>query len=438
MDDIRRTARGDGWVDAAAGTVSREAFVSEDVFRLELDRIFHRLWVFLAHDSEIPDRGDYVVRSMGSVPVLVVRGADGELRALLNSCRHRGTKLCRGEAGNARRFVCPYHGWSYALDGGLVATGYEDRLPPEMDKADWGLVPVPRLETYKGLVFAAWDPGVPALRDYLGDIAWYLDTLFWRSPSGMEVLAPPHRWRVRANWKIGALNFIGDSQHVRTTHAGPITLDRVRSEKDGFYVTGGDSFQVVTDQGHGCTLTYLAPGMKEENYLTHPPALGEAYAETLSADQLAMLHHLRVFVGNVFPNFSFIESQVALGEKAVIVRQWQPLGGTEMEILSWVLAEREADDGYKRRALKHGFHNFGAAGVFEQDDLEIWASATQASDNPIAQRYPYSFHSSLPFDRSPCAAGKRPGTTYRRSDTEVAQLTFMRRWQAAMDSADRA
>ena len=165
--------------------------------------------------------------------------SDGEVRVLLNSCRHRGTKLCRGEAGNARHFVCPYHGWSYEIDGALITTSYDEHLPPGMDKADWGLVPALRVETYKGLVFAAWDPGVPALGDYLGDIAWYLDALFWRTPEGMEVLAPPHRWRTRANWKIGALNFIGDSQHVRTTHAGPVTLDRVRSEKEGFYVRGG-------------------------------------------------------------------------------------------------------------------------------------------------------------------------------------------------------
>ena len=432
MNDVTSIAYGDPWVDAANGTVSREIFVSEDVFRLELDRIFHRLWIFLAHETEIPSQGDYVVRTMGRVPVIVVREGGGEVRVMLNSCRHRGTKLCRGEAGNARHFVCPYHGWSYALDGRLISTSYDEHLPPGMDKADWGLVPAPRVETYRGLIFAAWDPGVPELRDYLGDIAWYLDTLFWRTPGGMEALAPPHRWRTRANWKIGALNFIGDGQHVATTHAGPSTLNQLHSKEKGFFVRGGDSFQVVTDEGHGCTLTYLAPGMPEENYVTHPARLRDAYAETLSADQLAMMHHLRVMVGNVFPNFSFIENQVALGEKAVLIRQWQPLSGTEVEVLSWVLAEREAAADYKDRALKHGFHNFGAAGVFEQDDLELWTSATQASDNPIAQRFPYSFHSSLPFDDAPINNAKGPGRAYKPSNTEVAQFAFMRRWDAAM------
>ena len=436
MNEVRSIAHRDPWVDAANGTVSREVFVSEDVFGLELDRIFHRLWIFLAHETEIPDQGDYVVRTMGRVPVIVVRGSGGEVRVMLNSCRHRGTKLCRGEAGNARHFVCPYHGWSYGIDGGLITTSYDEHLPPGMDKADWGLVPAPKVESYKGLVFAAWDPGVSELRDYLGDIAWYLDTLFWRTPGGMEVLAPPHRWRARANWKIGSLNFIGDGQHVATTHAGPSTLNRLHSKKAGFFVRGGDSFQVVTDEGHGCTLTYLAPGMPEGNYLTHPPALRDSYADVLSAGQVSMMRHLRVMVGNVFPNLSFIENQVALGEKAVLIRQWQPVSGTETEVLSWVLAEREASAEYKDRALKHGFHNFGAGGVFEQDDLELWASATQASDNPIAQRFPFSFHSSLPFDGAPMENAKGPGRAYKPSNTEVAQLAFMRRWDAAMRSGD--
>ena len=423
-----------GWVDATNGTVRREAFVADDVFRLELSRIFDRGWVFLCHETEIPNTGDYVARQLGSAPVIVVRDGEGDARVFLNSCRHRGTKVCRADTGNTRSFVCPYHGWTYELDGRLISTSYDDHVPADMDFADWGLIPAPRVESDNGLVFACWDPDAVGLADYLGDIRWYLDAFLSRSPGGMTVLAPPHRWRVKANWKIGALNFIGDSQHIRTTHIGPITLDRVRSQKEGFYRSGQDSFQVVTDQGHGCTLTYLAPGMPEKNYLTHAPDLAPLYEKTLQPDQLSMLHHLRVMVGTVFPNLSFIETQVSLGEKAVIMRQWQPVSATEMEILSWVLAEAEASDSYKDNALKHGFHNFGAAGMFEQDDLELWASATEASNNPIAAGFDYSFHSSLPFQDSPAADHKWPGRAYRPANTEVAQFQFMRRWDDLMRS----
>ena len=434
MDGNATGGPGRGWVDAVRGTVARDAFVSQEVYRLEVERIFDRTWMFLAHHSEIPEAGDYVVRALGSAQVVVVRDSGGEVRVLLNSCRHRGTRLCREDSGTARSFVCPYHGWSYARDGRLITTTYDQHLPPGTDLADWGLIPAPRVDTFRGLVFGSWNEDVVDLADFLGDIAWYLDAFFRRTPRGMEVLAPPHRWRVGANWKIGSLNFIGDSQHVRSTHAGPIELDKVRSARDGFYNAGGDSFQVVTDQGHGCTLTYLAPGMPEGNYLTHSPALTPYYAETLTPDQLAMLRHLRVGVGTVFPNLSFIETQVALGEKALIIRLWQPVSAVEMEVLSWVLAETEAEAGYKDRALKHGFHNFGAAGVFEQDDMEIWVSATQASDNPIARRHPYSFHTSLLFQDTPDPDHKWPGRAYRPPNTEVAQFSFMRRWDGAMRS----
>ncbi len=421
-----------GRVDAERGVVDRAAFVSQEVFRLELERIFDRSWMFLAHVTEIPEAGDYVARRLGSAPVIVARGDDGAVHVLLNSCRHRGTRLCRAEMGNARRFVCPYHGWSYERDGRLITTTFDAELPEGMDFAQWGLVRAPRIEVYKGLVFACWDAEAIDLARYLGDMRWYLDAFFWRTPAGMTALAPPHRWRVRTNWKVGALNFIGDSMHVATTHVGPITLDRVRSDREGFTTAGEDSFQVVTDEGHGCTLTYLAPGMREEHYRARPPELQRLFDRALVPDQAAMLDGLRVAVGNVFPNFSFIESQATPGEKAIIVRQWQPVSATEMEILSWVLVEDEASAGCKERVLNHGFHNFGAAGVFEQDDLEIWASATEASDNRIAAQFPYSFHTGVA--RQPLPDHRWPGRAYKPVATEVAQLAFLRHWDERMTS----
>jgi phenylpropionate dioxygenase-like ring-hydroxylating dioxygenase large terminal subunit len=434
MDDGFSNAAARGWVDRERGLVRREAFISDDVFRLELTRIFERTWNFLAHESEISTEGDYVVRRLAGAPVIVVRDGDGEVRVLLNSCRHRGTRLCRADTGNARNFVCPYHGWTYDRTGRLVTTTYDEHFPDGADFSELGLVAAPRVEIHAGLIFGCWDADVVALEDYLGDVRWYLDALFRRTPGGMEVLAPPHRWRARANWKIGALNFIGDSQHVRTTHAGPMTLDAVRAAREGFLSAGEDSFQVVTENGHGCTLTYLAPGMPEKNYRTHAEDLRPLYEKTLEPDQIRMLHHLRVAVGNVFPHFSFIETQSITGEKSVLIRLWQPLGGAEMEIMSWVLAEKEASDGYKSRALNAGIHNFGAAGVFEQDDLEVWASATDAGDNAIALRYPYGFQTALKYLDAPAADHPWPGRAFRPANTEVAQFHFMCRWDEVMRS----
>ena len=418
----------ESFVDVNGGFVKRAAFTSDDVFRRELTQIFDRCWIFLGHESEISGLGDYVVRQLGSAPVIVVRTEQDTIRGFLNSCRHRGTKLCRGEAGHAENFVCPYHGWSYRIDGGLITTTFDQHFPADTNFSQFNLIPVPRLETRYGLIFGCWDADVMPLDDHIGDVGWYLEAFFDRTPGGMEVLGPAHRWQVAANWKVGALNFIGDSQHVPTTHAGPIALDRVRAAKEGFINAGQDSFQVLTDQGHGCTLTYLAPGMPKANYETHDATLEQLYKKTLQSDQIDMLHNLRVCVGNVFPHMSFIETQVKRGQKAVIIRLWQPTSGTGMEVLSWVFAEREASNEYRDSVLRNGFHNFGAAGVFEQDDMELWISATAAGNNPIAAQYPYSFHTSLPYLDNPVADYDWPGRAYRPQDTEVAQFAFMKFW----------
>ncbi len=420
------------WVDMERGVVSREVFVDDGIARLENERIFSNSWVFIAHETEIPSVGDYVARTLGAAPVIVVRGDGGSIDVVLNSCRHRGAKVCRADSGNTRHFVCPYHGWTYDRSGKLLSTTFDKLLPQDFDFAAHGLPRVPRVESYKGLVFGSWNEDVEPLADYLGEIRWYIDPFLGRSPAGMEVLAPPHRWRTKANWKVGALNFVGDSQHILTTHIGPLTLDPVRAARAGFATAAENSFQVVTDKGHGCTLTYLAPGLPPDAYQTHAADLEPYYEAEMGPQQREMLRNLRVIVGTIFPNLSFIETQVGPAQKAVIIRQWLPISGTEMEVLSWVLAEKEATADYKADVLRKGFHNFGAAGVFEQDDLELWASATYASDNSIAKKFPYSFHTALPHLHSPEADHKWPGRAFKPANTEVAQLEFMRHWQACM------
>lgn len=420
------------WINVQRGTVSREAFVSDQVFQLEMERIFDRNWIFLAHETEIPQPGDFIVRALGSAPVIVVRQVDGSVTGFLNSCRHRGARVCRGDAGNVKQFVCPYHGWSYKRTGELMTTTFDEHQPKDFAFKDWSLIRVPRLETYKGLIFGSWNSDIPELGQFLGDFKYYLDAFLGRTPQGMEVLAPPHRFRVKSNWKIGALNFIGDNTHLLATHIGPVTLNPLRAAKSGLARNSDDSVQIITDGGHGCTLTYLANDLPPEFYNTHPSQLMPLYEKTLRPEQFVLLKALRVSVGNIFPNLSFIETPTGRGEKAILLRQWRPISGTEMEIISWALAEREADADYKRRALNEGVRNFGIAGMFEQDDLAIWISATTASRNPIAGEYPYSFTSALPVMDSPDATYPGPGRAFKPIQAEVIQFEFMRHWQRTL------
>jgi phenylpropionate dioxygenase-like ring-hydroxylating dioxygenase large terminal subunit len=93
------------WVNVQRGLVSRDVFVKDEIFRAELERIFDRTWGFLAHETEILEPGDFVCRSLGSAPTVVVRDDDGCIHAFLNSCRHRGSEVCRADSGNIRNFV---------------------------------------------------------------------------------------------------------------------------------------------------------------------------------------------------------------------------------------------------------------------------------------------------------------------------------------------
>src|SRR5205814_4813750 len=144
-------------VDVERGIISREIFVNEDIYRQEQEQIFARAWLFVGHESQIPKPGDYVVSSMGEESVILCRDRAGHLRVFLNSCRHRGMKVCRYDAGNTVDFQCPYHGWSYGTDGALVGVPFaKDAYGAQLDRWRWGLIAVAKMKNYKATIWATW------------------------------------------------------------------------------------------------------------------------------------------------------------------------------------------------------------------------------------------------------------------------------------------
>ncbi len=132
-----------------AGPLSRPFYVSPEVFKADIDRIWRRHWLYAGHSCLIPQPGDWITWAVGHDSVIVARGKDGDIRAFHNTCRHRGSRICREEQGHGRAFVCPYHAWTYDLDGSL-RTATEREFGVHQSKL--GLHPVP-LKNYRGAAF---------------------------------------------------------------------------------------------------------------------------------------------------------------------------------------------------------------------------------------------------------------------------------------------
>jgi phenylpropionate dioxygenase-like ring-hydroxylating dioxygenase large terminal subunit len=158
------------YVDRENGLVSREIFVDEAIYRLEQDRIFCKQWLFIGHASQIPKTGDFFASRMGEESVVMVRGKDGQAHVFLNSCRHRGMKVCRYDEGNTPVFTCPYHGWSYGLGGELIGVPrYKDAYYGELDRSQFGLLEA-RVCDHRGMIWATWDFTGPDFYAFMGDM----------------------------------------------------------------------------------------------------------------------------------------------------------------------------------------------------------------------------------------------------------------------------
>ncbi|WP_319455887.1 MULTISPECIES: aromatic ring-hydroxylating dioxygenase subunit alpha [unclassified Mycobacterium] len=398
-----------------------------DIFEMEKHRIFRRSWAFLAHESEIPNPGDYVVRYIVDDSFIVVRDEHGEIRVLFNACRHRGMQVCRSEVGNASHFRCPYHAWTYKNDGALRGVPFRGRIyGSNLDRSQWGLMPIPRMDSYDGLIFGNLDLEAPSLIEYLGGAEWYLNFYTRRSAAGLEFVGAPQRWVVSADWKLATENFIGDAYHIAFSHRSTIDAGITAVSGYDFHL---ESPQWVTDRAGG-GLFRIPPG----SYAGCPPELVAEWKRNLDPDQLHMLEELSLIPshGSIFPNLSFLNAPAAPEADGIpapytTFRVWQPVGPGRIEIWSWFAVEKEASQEFKDASRKAYTLSMGASGTVEQDDAENWTSITRVARGNMANDFYLNFSMGLNH-LEPIPDWRGPGKAYPIAYTEFAHRQMWSTW----------
>ena len=410
-----------------------------EIYQLELERVFARNWNFMAHESELPNKGDYVARAIGEDPFIVVRGDDGRIRVLFDSCRHRGTRVCMADKGNASSFLCPFHGWVYKNTGELGAIPARKTSYKTLDDKKWGLVPAPRVENYRGMIFAALDPDIRPLHEHLGDYRWYLDIHLGLTPGGVEVIGEPHRWLIDSDWKSGAENFAGDSYHTQSVHQSVLRVGLVSPLAAG--AAGGKNDIHVTEcNGHSTSIRRMDPG--QIFFWGYPPEVTQHFRQgELSPAQFDLARRSISHTGTIFPNLSLLHIGATDDPKKpngtyLSFRQWMPKGPGRMEVISWILAPKEASEEYKARAYKVAVASFSPSGNFEQDDSIIWGGVARAARGTFARAHDlklnYQMGQQGMSDANVMDDWPGPGTVYDTNLEDGVQRTFFNHWYRAM------
>ena len=410
----------------------RSLFWNEDVYEAELEQIFSRAWLFLTHESLIPNSGDYNTTRMGEDKVIVIRQQDGSIKAFINSCQHRGNTVCHADAGNTRHFTCSYHGWSYAADGQLVGVPLEQEAYfNELDKAEFALTQVAQVSSYKGMVFGTFDAQAPDLETYLGDMRWYLDVLL-DVPGGIELIGPPMKSILNCNWKTPAENFGGDDYHFGWTHAAGVAVmgGPLEMLSGNAQLPPDVGFQVGSSYGHifglieqGASALQVFPDWRDqyETWLnSRLPALEEKFGPARA----------RFYKGhwnaNIFPNCSFLYGTNTF-------KVWQPRGPRQIEVFTWTLVEKEMPDELKQMHHRSNAATFGTAGMLESDDGENFEECTQ-NNRGLNTRQSYNY-AGMGKDHE----GPHPDMPGVISETLVAETglrNFYRQWARMVNGDD--
>ena len=398
-------------VDLETGLVSRGIFSDEEMYQRELERVFGRCWLFLGHESMLPQPGDYITNFMGEDPVIVCRDPHGKVRVFLNTCPHRGNKVCLFHSGSAKAFTCSYHGWSFNTEGKLVGVPFfNEAYYGELDRDKLGLVEVPKVTSYGGMIFGNWDAGAVSLEDYFGELRWYLDNLLLREDmGGLEALPGCQRYLNIGNWKIACDNFSGDHYHTHYAHASGLRLgiggvgeqNEAEQGRQGY-------FEIALKPAHGLGGIYTSTHQYEGD-LARAKQMGPEIVDYVTERYRGLQERLKdtpakpygFSHGNCFPTWNWVWGSSAFAPRGCYL--WHPRGPTLSEAWQWCFVERAAPRVIKETIAVAFSRVQAAAGIFGQDDYENFERVTENTLSPKARELSFHFGMKLGYD------GRWPG-----------------------------
>jgi len=430
MKSLNGSAR--ALVDVGIGEISREIFVNDEIYREEQERIFARAWLYVGHESQIKKPGDFVVSRMGEESVILTRDKAGKIHVFLNTCTHRGMKVCRYDEGNTVNFICPYHGWSFATDGRLVGVqDYDNAYQPPFDKGKWGLIEVAQMANLHGTIWATWDHTAPPFDEYLGEAKVGLDQGFcaWDGgDGGTELLGSAQKWIIPSNWKFVAENFSGDMLHA-ISHRSVDLVGIGPKDGQGRRDDPGRVLAAAYPEGHGMFYGLKPVDQDRTEYSASPET--SAYFRDCWARRrknFGAQAGTCPVVGTIFPNMSFHAQQ----PRTILVAH--PIGPDKTEMWRVYFVDKAAPDEVKRYLRAYYIRYSGPGGMTEQDDMENWNYASAASRGTIARRHPYHYKAGLGVGS---AVPEVPGmVTETPLTTEQNPRALYKRWAQFMDAAN--
>ncbi len=356
--------------------VHRSSMTSVDLFHQEQKQILDRCWIYIGHESEIENPGDYRRRTVVGRPVFLVRNRNGEVRVFLNTCTHRGALVCRRDTGNALIFQCFFHAWTFNTNGELIGVPGEDAYGPTFDRKDLGLRQPPRVDSYRGFYFVSFNPLVEDLVAYLSGARDYLDMVADQSSSGMRVIAGSNKYNVKANWKLMVESSL-DGYHIVPTHRTYLDYIASFGTDDSGQTMHGRIPASAKSLGNGHTVVEAAATNGRPIAHWHPLFGEDTRGEVEEARQRlvdAYGEQRARQIADTYRNLFIYPNLIINDIMVTTVRYIEPLDPEHMEITAWHLVPREESQRMQSIRLDSYLTFLGPGGFATPDDVEALES----------------------------------------------------------------